>query len=869
MIDFDRANSVGLGYIKSWVPGGDIKGNEYFPINPTRGDKKPGSFAINLNTGKWMEGATFEAGGDPVSLYAYLFRAELKGATEGEIQLEAAKQILRQYDGQTISDTKFKKEVGPWAGYHCLTSGHPEPPVINYSWHAENSAKKPFEKDWDFHNKKGRVVFKVARFRDAEGKVDKPFSLWQNGDTVKWRSINLPGKKPLYNLTGLQEKQSFSVLLTEGQKNAEDSKIPLKNHFVTTCVYGNIKDVEFEPLRMRRVYIWVDPDNTGANKAESIKTKLMNLDCEVYLVRSPENREKFDISDAIDEGWSAQKLVDHIKDTQKVGEIIKEEVYLDDKILPFKVFAQGGDFLHVYTGRFRRELKLKMSGLNKNTLVTIMKRDEWAELFPGDKNINWDGAIDLVLDLAEEAPLYDSSLIRGAGAWRDAGGKIVCSTGTHVVIDGKKRDLMSVKSKYVYESAPYRPYTADNPMDSDESSKLFEIFKNISFKSELHQILLAGWTFLAPFGGVLKWRPNVWLTGSAGTGKTWVQQHIVNSLMQGFCRTVSANGSTEPGIRQALNNSAIPVTIDEMESNDRYSKEAIQLLLSMARQASTGGENSPEILKGSSDGLGMSFRINSMFFFTSILAGVEQGADMDRIEVLELVSPEFEAGKAKFKKLETLVEDTLTPDFKARFYSRALLIIEETLKAIDVFVSLSADILKSQRGGDQKGTLLAGAYMISHDESPTKEEALTWASQFDLVQAREEHVSKPDAEKCLDMIMEYHVDLNTPDGRYKQTIGMWIEDHFAKDEIQILSSHIPKHLRGYGIKINSDKTIDIACSYEFIQKILRDTSWEKTYGKLLRRHKDLVLEGAPKTARFNGSSGKGVVRIRVGDDCPF
>jgi len=868
MIDFDRANSVGLGYIKSWVPGGNISGNEYFPINPTRSDKKPGSFAINLSTGKWMEGATFESGGDPVSLYAYLFRSELKGSTEGEIQLEAAKEILRKYDGQTISDTKFKKQTGAWTGYRQLQQGLDNPPEIDYSWHAENSAKKPFERDWNFYSKSGKLVLKIARFRDNEGKSDKPFTLWTNGEVTKWRSINLECKNPVYNLLGLLEKQSAPVLLTEGQKNAEDSREILKDHFATTCVYRSPDKTDLEPLRGRKVYLWADPDNAGRKKASALKSILINMECRVHIVHSPDNKEKWDISDAINEGWTVNQLVDHIKSYKEEGVTIKEEVYLDDMNLPFKIVGIAPGFIFIYSERFRLVEKFKTSSLGKGSLMSLMSLEKWQEFFPGDKGPVWDSAINYVLTEAEKAPLWDTSLVRGAGAWRDKGGKLVISTGEHIIIDGKNRDLMSSDSKYVYQRSTYRPYTTESPIDVEESSRFFEIFMTLSFKSELQSILLAGWTFLAPFCGVLKWRPHVWLTGDSGSGKSTVMA-IIDDMMEGFSEYVVANGSSEAGIRQRLNNCATPVKIDEMESNDKYSKETIQLLITTARQSSTGGLNTPEILKGSSDGLGSSFKINSMFFFASILAAVENGADMDRIEILELKAPEEinrEERKKQYSKLLGLVDDIITPDFKSRFYSRGLNILEETLKAVDIFVALSADILKNQRGGDQKGTLLAGAYMISHDEAPTKEEALEWASQFDLVTAREENFNKPDAEKCMDVIMGFQVDLITPDGRRKQTVAMWIEDYFDKIGEHRECSHIPRHLAGHGIRINDDKTIDIAASYDSLKRVLRETPWESTYGRLLRRHKD-VVPGAPKTARFNGS-GKGIIRIKY-DDCPF
>ena len=39
---------------------------------PQRNDRRPGSFKVNLRSGKWSDFATGDKGGDPISLAAYL-----------------------------------------------------------------------------------------------------------------------------------------------------------------------------------------------------------------------------------------------------------------------------------------------------------------------------------------------------------------------------------------------------------------------------------------------------------------------------------------------------------------------------------------------------------------------------------------------------------------------------------------------------------------------------------------------------------------------------------------------------------------------------------------------------------------------------
>ena len=88
-ISFERVNRAALPVLPSllvrWLPGGRIAGDEYTAVNPRRADRRPGSFRINIRTGRWADFAIQGVrGGDVVSLAAYL----------GDIrQVEAAERL--------------------------------------------------------------------------------------------------------------------------------------------------------------------------------------------------------------------------------------------------------------------------------------------------------------------------------------------------------------------------------------------------------------------------------------------------------------------------------------------------------------------------------------------------------------------------------------------------------------------------------------------------------------------------------------------------------------------------------------------------------------------------------------------------------
>ena len=95
----DAALRVADNLLSDWLPDGTRKGKEYWPTNPVRGDRKPGSFSINLHTGKWNDFASGDKGGDLVSLLAYL-----RGCSQTEAARILAGQLGLQFGGDHKRD---------------------------------------------------------------------------------------------------------------------------------------------------------------------------------------------------------------------------------------------------------------------------------------------------------------------------------------------------------------------------------------------------------------------------------------------------------------------------------------------------------------------------------------------------------------------------------------------------------------------------------------------------------------------------------------------------------------------------------------------------------------------------------------------
>jgi hypothetical protein len=91
-IDFQAINNAALLRLPlillRWLPEGRREGREWVCRNPTRSDRSPGSFKVNLRSGRWADFATDDKGGDPISLAAYLF-----GLSQAEAALRIAEML--------------------------------------------------------------------------------------------------------------------------------------------------------------------------------------------------------------------------------------------------------------------------------------------------------------------------------------------------------------------------------------------------------------------------------------------------------------------------------------------------------------------------------------------------------------------------------------------------------------------------------------------------------------------------------------------------------------------------------------------------------------------------------------------------------
>lgn len=277
-LDFDAINALldAGKVVPQWLPDGEKQGHEWVARNPTRNDTHPGSFAVNLVTGKWADFATGDEGGDLVSLYAYLFHANDNGKAAREladregIQLDAG---TRQEAAEKIRQIKDHqpKVITP------VPDDAPEP-NINHFKHGQPS------RIWPYYDTQGRLLLFVCRFDHQDGSKDvMPFSWCEHpgkGARWTWRGITGNAKRPLYGQDRLAAMPDADVVLVEGEKAADAGQELLGDGAAVVSWLGGTSTadkVALTALRGRRVILWPDFDSKAYKDNHPRAGELMDL----------------------------------------------------------------------------------------------------------------------------------------------------------------------------------------------------------------------------------------------------------------------------------------------------------------------------------------------------------------------------------------------------------------------------------------------------------------------------------------------------------------------------------------------------------------------------------------------------------------
>ena len=701
-------------------------------------------------------------------------------------------------------------------------------------------------------------TFYVCRFPE---KRIRP--LWWDGTAWRWKAP--PSPRPLY---WARRRAAATVLITEGEKAADAAAALFPDHAIATWPSGckAIDKADWSPLRSRSIILWPDADDVGREAMAKLAARLLALDCIVQVINLPPAvTDGWDLADALADGWTtarAAKAVERLARTieppsapePSPAAAASSEAPAADipTSRPFVCLGFDEGIFYYQPKSTGQVIPIARGSHTGTNLVNIAELPYWETLYPSKTGVNWLAAASSLFAEQARVGIFSPDRIRGRGAWWD-NGRSVLHLGDRLLIDGALHPITKPpNSRFHYQRlAAIDLPDGIAPLTDHQGAELIDIASRFHWEVPASGLLLAGWIALAPICGALQWRPHVWLTASAGSGKSAILDRLIGPLIESLALFPEGN-TTEAYIRQQLRADAVPVVFDEAESNEKADRQRIQNILSLARVSSSSGRG--VIGKGGADGTAQSYTIRSMFLLCSISTALKQGADQSRFAQLTLRNPSFlpkEQRIAHWSALDADITTHCTSETGHRLMLRMVQQIPTIRDSVAVFRRAAAERFDSQRQGDQYGTLLAGAWSLMNSTPATIEDAYqlidgnSWEAYKEQVEA--------DEERCLQHILQHQVRVEGDRGTgYNRTIWELVElARGTTASIEIGPSAAEAHLGRIGIKVEADRLL-ISNTAKAMRRILDGTPWMDCWPTVLGRLLDAKKAGV---VRFKGLSG--------------
>jgi putative DNA primase/helicase len=430
-----------------------------------------------------------------------------------------------------------------------------------------------------------------------------------------------------------------------------------------------------------------------------------------------------------------------------------------------------------------------------------------------------------LMEACHRKGIFQQENTRGVGAWIDGKTPLVNCGDLIITADGRRAHPAEFRGQHVYESGPRVVDVTADALTNKEAVQLRDICHRLTWKKPQYADLLAGWLVIAPIGSALTWRPHIWITGRAGSGKSTIVNEIIEPII-GKIGIKRDGGTTEAGMRKALGTSGRPFVLDEAEAESQQRQSEMTKILGLIRGASSGSvvENA-----------NANFQVRSCFCLAAIIPRIEQVADKERITMLEVLRDERQDRADRYAALINDIHVTITPAYASRLLARTIENLTTLLANAEVFSKAASEVFGNKRSGDQIGPMLAGAYLLTSTQVVTIDVARAWIAK----QNWDWHTASyddSDAAKLITHIMTSRIRYDHEGMNREATIGDLVQHAMHPSDIQ--GKAADKALRSYGIRVR-DKELLIANSAPNMRRLLRETPytpWQRTLGDFPGAH---------------------------------
>lgn len=498
------------------------------------------------------------------------------------------------------------------------------------------------------------------------------------------------------------------------------------------------------------------------------------------------------------------------------GDNSKNAECLNELGFAFKILGYNNGVYYYYPHAMRQIVAFTASSHSMQNLIQLDSLERWetpwrdnqGKLSAKHQQIALCAADNLMRICQKRGVFTEESRVRGAGAWIDEG-RVILHCGDSLYVDGNYERFERLESAFTYVASIRLMRPASAPLGNTEARQLRTICESVTWENRLSGTLLAGWLVIAPVCAALQYRPHIYITGEAESGKSTVMDKIVKPVL-GKMGLFVDGGTTEPAIRDLMGYDARPLIYDEAEPSPSMSD-----VILLARKASTGAVVKKHGQKP--------FKARFCACFSAINPPVNKTADESRISFMHLKKNRRPTAMQEYDDLLEKIDEVISDDFSERLIARTLQNMNSLIANIRIFQRAVRKSTGAARASQQIGAMLAGVYMLGRTDIISEESAADIVSRFNYT----DHTiieEAGDPARLLQWVAASTVRMRSGS---EMSIGELINT--ARIERDVLAD---KLLRSYGIIAENDRVI-IASTGQNLAKLLKDTDWHAKWSRTL------------------------------------
>ena len=410
----------------------------------------------------------------------------------------------------------------------------------------------------------------------------------------------------------------------------------------TKMAIHHMDRIDWSPLYGRRILLVSDGDETGREAMAAIGQFLSQHCPAVRMVATPGDDGE-DIADWIKAGGRAgaaakiRELVHDLPRPDKPKKAAKEKaeppppVKTDGLIdnSQFRLLGWVRDHIAaMLLATYQVRLFSPMSLGQPMSLITLADYHWWLALTGRDSMsagvCQQLGSV--LIRHANRIGVVDPAQFLGRGAFRHEG-KVGFHLGNRLLYDGRTLGLGDLKG--LTPIAGPAIVLSEDVAGEDERRRVADAVMRYRWLRPNDCSRFLGWIVTAVVGGALDWRPHVWLSAPAQTGKSWLLKTVLKPLLEPMLIRVS--DPTVAGLARRAGSDAVGIAFDEAEAT----RPQIEAVLDLARVAA-GGEGERVRADGMSSSTASVLHPRFSLMLSSVTVARMNAANSSRFALIRL-----------------------------------------------------------------------------------------------------------------------------------------------------------------------------------------------------------------------------------------